>query len=177
MPQAQKLKPTKGDPSRRWLAFCWSILFAYRVLRPFLGRDRTITVLRHLLSRGFKTHTQRYMSTRFGISQERPADAFDLISQSYKTRGESMFGPRFTYVQAIQDQRRSHVHITRCLFNDFFRTHGAPEVTSVFCALDTVWADELNHPRYQARFERPTTLAVGDDACRFQFSRREGSED
>ncbi|WP_162932201.1 L-2-amino-thiazoline-4-carboxylic acid hydrolase [Solimonas sp. K1W22B-7] len=164
----------KGDPSRRWLVFCWSVLFAYRALRPFLGQKKAIAVLQTALSRQFKRQRQAYMNARFGITQERPEEAFERISQNYKARGESLFGPRFTYVQAIQDQRRSHTHITRCLFNDFFRTHGAPEVTSLFCALDTVWADELNQPRYKAHFERPTTLAAGDDACRFQFSRAEG---
>jgi hypothetical protein len=41
----------------------------------------------------------------------------------------------------------------------------------IFCALDSVWIDELHQPRYGTRFARPTTLAKGDDACRFQFSR------
>ena len=46
-----------------------------------------------------------------------------------------------------------------------------PEVehSVVCCAMDYVWAEELAHPRYHVRFERPTTLAVGDDACRFRF--------
>ena len=62
--------------------------------------------------------------------------------------------------------------INKCLFNDFFRQHGAPELTSIFCALDSMWIDELHQPKYGVRFERPTTLAGGDDACRFQFSRK-----
>ncbi|HSW13568.1 MAG TPA: L-2-amino-thiazoline-4-carboxylic acid hydrolase [Solimonas sp.] len=161
----------KGDPSRRWLVFSWAVLLAYRALKPFLGQQKAILLLQAVLSGRFRKQTQTYMDTRFGISQERPEEAFERISQNYKTRGESVFGSRFTYVQAVQDQRRSHTHITGCLFNDFFRAHGAPEVTRLFCALDTVWVEELHQPRYKARFERPTTLAAGDDACRFQFSR------
>jgi hypothetical protein len=171
---ASLLWQAKGDPSRRWLAFSWAVLFAYRALRPFVGQQKAIAILQTALSRRFRKQTQGYMDARFGISQERPEEAFDRISQNYKARGELLFGSRFTYVQAVQDKHRSHTHITKCLFNDFFRAHGAPEVTSLFCALDSVWADELNQPHYKAHFERPTTLAAGDDACRFQFSRVDG---
>jgi hypothetical protein len=61
--------------------------------------------------------------------------------------------------------------LNKCLFNDFFRAHGAPELTSIVCTLDSIWIEELHRPPYKVRFERPTTLARGDDACRFQFSR------
>jgi hypothetical protein len=49
---------------------------------------------------------------------------------------------------------------------------GAPRLltmTPLFCALDKVWAEALEQPQYGVRFERPTTLARGDDVCRFQF--------
>lgn len=56
-------------------------------------------------------------------------------------------------------------------FNDFFRANNANALTVVCCAMDYVWAEELAHPRYGVRFERPTTLAAGDDTCRFRFFR------
>jgi hypothetical protein len=162
-----------GDPSRKWQVLSWSVLLAYRALRSFTGQEKALSILRTVLSRQFRKHTQSYMETRFGITQQKPGEAFERIAENYKARGESVFGSGFTYVQAVQDPRRSHTHISRCLFNDFFRAHGAPEVTSLFCALDTVWADELDQPHYRVRFERPTTLATGSDACRFQFSKKE----
>ena len=164
----------KGNPSRRWLAFSWAILIAYRTLTPFVGQKKAISILQGALSRRFKRHIQTYIADRFGISQTKPEEAFERISRNYKARGETLFGPRFTYVQAIQDQQRSHTHIEKCLFNDFFRAHGAPEVTPLFCALDSVWVEELHRPPYKVHFERPTTLAAGNDACRFQFSRTKG---
>ena len=74
-------------------------------------------------------------------------------------------------MEDVRDDSRTFVNIERCLFNEFFRRNGAPEVIPILCALDNIWADELARPRYGVRFERPTTLARGDDACRFQFSK------
>lgn len=60
----------------------------------------------------------------------------------------------FRYVDDVRDERRLFVNMT-----------------PILCALDTVWADDLHRPAYRVRFERPTTLANGNDACRFQFTK------
>jgi hypothetical protein len=160
-----------GDPTTKWRRVSWSVLITYRVLRPVLGRRRAIALLQSLLSRQFRRNIHAYLAERFGISQEAPGEAFDRIATNYKDRGERIFGPEFVYVQVVQDSTRSFTHIKRCFFNDFFRAHGAPELTSIFCTLDAIWIDELHQPQYNVRFERPSTLARGDDACRFEFSR------
>ena len=80
-------------------------------------------------------------------------------------------GSTIRYVQDVQDAERSFTNIHRCFYNDFFRANGAPEVTPIFCAMDYLWAEELEKPQYGVRFERPTTLARGDDMCRFQFTK------
>ncbi len=166
-------RPWQGtaDPTPRWRRVSWLVLIAYRVLKPFLGQERSIVLLQGILSRQFKKDMRVYLLHRFGITQDAPEDAFDRIAENFQRRGEQLFGPGFTYVQAVQDTTRSFTHISKCLFNDFFRVHGAPELTSVFCTLDSVWIQQLHQPQYKVRFERPTTLALGDDACRFQFSR------
>jgi hypothetical protein len=115
-----------------------------------------------------------YMADRFGISQDAPGESFDRICQNFVARGEKLYGPRWTYVLAAQDQHRCDIHVTKCLFNDVCRAQGAPELAPLFCALDAVWIEELHKARYAAHFERPTTLAAGNDVCRFQFSRVEG---
>ena len=100
-----------------------------------------------------------------------PAEAFAMVSENFEARGQARFGAAFEYVSDVQDATRSFTNIRRCGFNDFFRANRAPEVTRVFCALDIAWADEMERRRLGVRFERPTTLARGDDACRFQFTR------
>jgi len=128
------------------------------------------------LTRPFQEQITSYIEARFGIVQDAPEEAFSNISRNFKSRGEVSFGRSFRYADEVWDDRRVFVNIERCLFHEFFRRNGALEVTPILCALDNVWADELSKARYGVRFERPTTLARGDDACRFQFTKTEPPE-
>jgi hypothetical protein len=51
------------------------------------------------------------------------------------------------------------------------KANGAPELTLAFCTFDNLWGDLLKGDDYRVRFERPTTIAAGDDSCRFEFWR------
>ena len=166
------------DPAAgRWIQLSSMLLATYRSLRSSLGDEkRALTILREALTRPLQGQITSYIQARFGISQDAPQEAFHHVSENFKSRGELSFGRSFRYVDAIHDDRRAFVNIERCLFNEFFRRNGAPEITPILCALDNVWADELSKPRYGVRFERPTTLAKGDDACRFQFTKTEPSD-
>jgi hypothetical protein len=159
-------------PSERWVTFCSLLLAAYRTLMVLTGdRLRVISVIEEAIARPLMLHMDVYLEDRFGIPPDAPKEAFDRIAANFRTRGEERFGATFTYVQEAQDQDRTHITITKCFFNDFLVENGAPELIPVLCALDMVWAGEIEHPRYGVHFERPTTLAAGEDACRFQFSR------
>jgi hypothetical protein len=166
------------DPAAaRWIELSSMLLATYRSLRSSLGNERrTLTLLREALTGPFREQITSYIEARFGISQDAPKEAFRCVSQNFRSRGKVSFGRSFRYVDDVQDDHRAFVNIERCLFNEFFRQNGAPEVTPVLCALDNVWADELSKPKYGVRFERPTTLAQGDDACRFQFTKTEAPE-
>ncbi len=59
--------------------------------------------------------------------------------------------------------------ITSCGFFDFFNRRGIPELTSIFCKWDDLWAKEINKQNCGVRFERPTTIAEGEESCRFEF--------
>ena len=158
----------------RWIGLSSMLLATYRSLRSSLGDEkRALTILREALTDPLREQIIPYIETRFGIFQDAPDEAFSRVTQNFKSRGEASFGRSFRYVDDVRDDRRAFVNIERCLFNEFFRRNGAPEVTPILCALDNVWADELSKSRYGVRFQRPTTLARGDDACRFQFTKGE----
>lgn len=61
--------------------------------------------------------------------------------------------------------------VKKCLYHDFFCANGTPELTLVFCAYDDTWGEILAGGEFGVQFSRPTTLASGDDMCRFQFRR------
>ncbi len=157
---------------RRWLMLCSVLLAAYRTLLPLIGDSPTaLSVLQSAMTAPFRAGIKAFIRDRFGISQDAPGEAFDRIAETFQSRGEERFGRAFTFVPDVNNGEQSCTNITRCLFNDFFRANNANELTVVCCAMDYVWAEELAHPRYGVRFERPTTLAAGDDTCRFRFFR------
>ncbi len=143
------------DPAAaRWIAISSMLLATYRSLRSSLGDEkRTLKLLREALMSPLREQITSYIEARFGISQDAPEEAFRRVSQNFKSRGEVSFGRSFRYVDDARDDRRTFVNIEKCLFNEFFRENGAPEVTPILCALDDVWADELSEPRYGVRFK------------------------
>jgi len=158
-------------PTQLWLQRSAVVLAVYQELRPLADPSKVLAIICEAMTRPFEQQVGPYLEGRFGISEAAPQEAFVRISENFKKRGEERFGKAFAYEQDVQDSARSFTNIARCFFNDFFRANGAPEVTAIFCALDKVWANALESGPYGVRFDRPTTLAQGDDACRFQFSR------
>lgn len=159
-------------PTQLWLERSSTVLAVYLELRAVTESSQALDIILKAITAPFAQQIASYLEGRFGISQTAPHEAFVRIRENFKRRGEERFGKAFAYTQDVQDEQRSFTNIERCFFNDYFRANGAPEVTSVFCALDRVWADALESGPYGVRFDRPTTLAQGADACRFQFSRR-----
>ncbi|MBA2961705.1 MULTISPECIES: L-2-amino-thiazoline-4-carboxylic acid hydrolase [Ramlibacter] len=158
-------------PGEQWLRTCATVLAAYEELKPSVDPARLLRIFLNAMAAPFRQQVSAYLESRFGISDDAPQEAFSRISENFQTRGEQRFGASFRYATEVRDERRNFVNIQRCFFNDFFRANRAAEVTALFCALDKVWAEALEDPRYGVRFERPTTLAADGDACRFQFHR------
>jgi hypothetical protein len=167
----QNAHRAEDEPTERWSKTCSLVLAAFRELEPLVGTALALSILSDAMTAPFKAGVTEYINARFGISPDEPQKALSRISQNFKSRGEARFGKAFVYVRDVQNSNRSFTNIQRCFFNDFFRANGAAEVTAVFCAMDDAWASAIQEPRYGIRFELPTTLAGGSDACRFQFSR------
>ena len=148
------------------------VLAFYRVLWR-MSQDRMLA--QRLVHQGWQDPTRRdiknFINDRFGITQANPEEAFERVALTFKDVGQRRFGGRFEYVEDVRTRHQVHVSIRRCLFNDYMRTNGAPELITVFCGSDMIWAEELQGPRYGVEFSRPTLLSFGDDACRFHFNR------
>ncbi|MCB8823200.1 L-2-amino-thiazoline-4-carboxylic acid hydrolase [Microvirga rosea] len=144
----------------------------YKALRKRdLDAQEAVAALVAAMSKWVLENAEAYSFARLGVSRADPGGAFKSIRENFKKRGEERFGSHFVYEQEISDEKRSFVNITRCLYNDLLRSMGYPEVIPVFCAMDTIWAADVTHPRYGVQFDRPTTLAMNADKCRFQFSK------
>lgn len=140
--------------------------------RAGVTSEAAVEAMVEALARWVRENAQAYSLARLGISRDEPGMAFERARENFKSRGEQRFGSHFVYEQEVSDNNRSYVNITRCLFNEIGRFIGRPEVIKVFCAMDTIWAEEATSAPKNLEFARPTTLAAGDDKCRFQFMRR-----
>lgn len=162
----------RDEASRRIIRSASLVAAAFATLREHgLGEDATARLLLDALSRWVIDNREAYSLARLGIRRDLPDQAYAAARANFKRRGEERFGAAFVYEQEVSDDARSFVNIRRCLYNDFLSAIGMPQVTPLFCAMDMIWAEDVTHPRYNLRFERPTTLAAGGDACRFQFFR------
>jgi hypothetical protein len=59
--------------------------------------------------------------------------------------------------------------VTKCGIYDFFKRRQIPELTSIFCKWDNLWANEINKYKCGIEFNRTTTIADNDNTCRFEF--------
>jgi hypothetical protein len=169
---AQNQDRATDEASKRNLLFTSLLLATYHELREQLGEGPlAVDLLRDTMMELFRPRIRDYIRQRFDVDPDRPGEAFERVAANFLERGKSGFGAGFSYEQEVQTERQSFVNVTNCLFLDFLRANGAPEVTPVLCALDTVWADELNRGPYNLSFERPTLMSRGNDKCRFQFTR------
>jgi hypothetical protein len=160
-------------PSELHLQRCSAILAGYRALSALVDDEAwTLAVLQDAVVAPRMATVREWLAERMGVDASAPDEAFAATSANFKARGDRVFGKAYAYEQEVEDEDRNFVNVTRCFFNDFFRRNEAPELTRLCCALDMLWADELNEGAYNVSFERPATLAEGDDCCRFQFSRK-----
>lgn len=60
------------------------------------------------------------------------------------------------------------MRVTNCFFKNFFARHGITEVTTVLCAADSFWMDQIDPPLMGLRSERTSLMSLGDDVDRFR---------
>ena len=148
------------------------VLAAYRVLSARgISRETLLKELKQTMCAELHGRIKDYLAERFGVRPGDEGRAMELIQANFIDIGRINFGRGWSYRREPTDDDRCWVVIEKCLFNDFFRAVGEPDLIPLFCAVDTVWAEELARPEYGVRFDRPSLLAHGDSGCRFRFSR------
>lgn len=160
------------DASAKYLVISAAVLASYRALSSS-GQGDFIEKMRGQISRYFRTGIRVYIKSRFDVDYDRPEEAYGKVTDNFIPRGEKFLGDAFTYGEESSTGEKTIYSVSKCFFLDFFRQNGAPEVTKVMCALDTVWADEFNEGAYNLRFSRPTLMSDGADMCRFRFDKVE----
>jgi hypothetical protein len=156
-------------PGAIYLKISCVLLAIHRTLElRFDDRQELLDVLKSVIDGfAFPGGVEAFLLDRFGISPDAPGEAWDCVRCGFLERGRERYGSGWSFEQGIRDERRYFVNIRRCGFADFFLENGAREVLYLLCATDYLWGDALEE--YGVRFERPTALSEGSDACRLQF--------
>jgi hypothetical protein len=99
-------------------------------------------------------------------------DPLRLMASISRNKARTAYGKAFI-MEHTTDEFRSHfiTTVTKCLYHDFFKANGAPEITPVFCAFDDNWSAVMQGPESRVQFTRPSTIAAGDEICHFEFRR------
>ena len=147
------------------------VLAGYRVLQEHGVEAQTA---RALLQEAFSGMGRRWIRLFTWWQMRRARDPLDSLRRTARRRARSDYGATFQFSEE-GDAQTFTLHVHRCFYYDFFRRNGHPELTTIFCAWDRNWADAIDPERDGVRFERPTTLAEGHDACRFVFRRIDGA--
>jgi hypothetical protein len=148
------------------------VLAVYRTLAPhFEDKQDLLDQIRnviHLIN--FQGGMDAFLLDHYGISPEEPEDAWNQICSNFIPKGRKRYGSGWVVEQGIRDDRRCFFNFYECGLADFFLNNDAREVLYLFCATDYIWGGALEE-KYGIRFERPTMLSEGADACRFQLFR------
>ena len=147
------------------------MLAVHRTLLPhFEQKQALLSHMKAVIDRiNFQGGMDAFLLEHFGISPEAPEDAWDQICANFIPKGRERYGSGWVVEQGMRDDRRCFFNFHKCGFADFFLDNDAREVLYLVCATDYIWGDALE--KYGIRFERPTTLSEGADACRFQLFR------
>lgn len=153
-----------------FLKFSCFFLALDRIISPHIeNRDEWLDFLAAVVKRGgFGEDVDAFLKDRWGLSPDStPDEAWESFRTGYLQKSREMYGNSWEFEQGMQDEKRFFINIRRCLFADFFLSHGARDLLYLFCVSDYVWGDALE--KYNIRFERPTALSEGGDLCRFQL--------
>ena len=158
------------EPSRKYLGMTSLVLASFEALEPYFGDSNKRTeVIKEAMCQILIPRVKQYVKDRFDVDASIPSEAFSKVSENFLKRGRQFLGDSFIYGEEPRGEGEHVFTVTRCFFFNFFKRHNLPELTGVFCALDTIWAGEFNEGKYDIAFDRPTVMSRGDDVCRFHF--------
>ncbi len=143
------------------------ILASHQVLGPEIGDDeKTIDFLQRVFKKIGRRSTKLFTWILMGV----PGNRMKTIEKALGSNIEA-FGKTFEYETERNGDESYELKMTRCFFYNYFSKHDVPRLTSVLCAWDEIWMEEIDPAvdRHRVKAERPTLMSSGDDACRFQF--------
>lgn len=108
-------------------------------------------------------------------SLDKAKDKFASIVKSSKQQEVDFFGKTFDFYRPLDTDRVYQLRVRSCLYLDFFRENGLPELMAIACRWDMIsWSKGIDPTRHGIVFSRPKTLGLDGVDCEFDFERSPG---
>lgn len=144
------------------------ILASDRVLQRYGdSRDEILT----MIEKSFSQFDRQAQKESIRESLENADDPMETMVENSERKMQESYGDIFEIEPEGDGEQFYSSTVRQCGYHEFFESYGVPELTQVMCAWDRNWADEIDPEEHGIEFKRPTTIAAGDDACRFEFHR------
>jgi len=153
--------------SRFHLSFMALIVAAYRALSDVMPKPDALT----LVKRAVIEPTRDVIQASVRTALDAASDPMRVLVEASKQREVYFFGRTFGFERRQDDDQAYLLLVTECFYHRFAVANAAPELMTVLCQWDWIWADAISPKRHGFSFELPTTLGYGGDACRFCFRR------
>jgi len=115
-------------------------------------------------------HEQKKHLQSLKLSNEKPMEKLMAFHNLMDKKGAPQFNTR-EYLK--QDENICHFIITRCVFHDFFREAGTPELTKLFCEVDKEF---FPNAFFEFKFHRgnswKNTIGYEQNHCEFIFEKK-----
>ncbi len=152
-------------PGQRDILMASYVLASYCIARQHID---DVDLVKQVVGNAFCSYGQTWvkMMTRLSLffSRDKMKTMVDYNKKAALKHGKN------TVFEEEGDGILFHsINVKQCGYHEFFKANGAPELTKLLCPWDNNWADEIKPDKHGIEFSRPTTIAKGDDMCRFQF--------
>ncbi|RHX88713.1 L-2-amino-thiazoline-4-carboxylic acid hydrolase [Leptospira stimsonii] len=103
---------------------------------------------------------------------DKSKDPFNFIVTASKQQETNFFGNTFRFSRIKDGFDSYHVHVNECMYNEFFKENAYPELMTIACKWDMIsWSRGIKQEKHKIFFERPVTLGLNGEDCKFKFER------
>ncbi len=152
--------------SQGHLLFCARIHACYLVLvKEHMQSEEAIASLCFAIQQPGKRTLKWIMRLSLWLSRNKRK----MIEDAINKKKETMYGEQFNFEEETSANTFVSV-VNKCAYVDYFQRHKLLQIMPSICEWDKVWIDPIEqHNNGEIEFSRPTTLALGDKSCRFEF--------
>ncbi len=156
----------KKDEETKFVKRLSLVSAIYLELQNKFDKNKAFEIMRKILIPIGCNELESHLKS-LNLKSKDPMEKLTAFNDLMSEKGVSKFN-KLEYIR--QDESICHFIIKKCIFKDFFTEAGTPELTKLFCGVDSEFFPKA-FPEF--KFHRngswENTLAYGKDHCKFVF--------